>query len=157
MLGCFCFTSAFLVLSSPVKHSDPQNVHHIHVRSPLCTFDSACTAQLESPIMGMELHCISPVCGLVRSAEHLCCISNNPPIPSLLSPLCLFIFSLNGSFVHFLSLHIHIYIYDYNSVSLSKKGKCARIFVRALSCLPSRARLKFRDRERFLLRPGVDS
>lgn len=38
-----------------------------------------------------------------------------------------------------------------------QRDRLIALLVRAWRCLPSRARLKFTDRERFLLRPGVDS
>lgn len=134
-------------------------MHQVHC---VYLFWCAYIARLESPIVGMEVHCISPVCGLVRSAEHPCYICNNPAVPSWLSPpLCLlFIFFFN------VSLHTHTHIYKYIHIpsyvlnSEAKKGPrdgLIALLVRALSCLLSRARLKFTDRERFLLRPGVDS
>lgn len=82
-----------------------------------------------------------------------------------LSFVCLF-----SSFVCFGSFHLRAlsnftdYILLYNIlISLSssctggRRDRLIALVVRALSCLPSRARLKFTDRERFLLRPGVDS
>lgn len=114
MPGSFCCSSAFALFSSAGTRSDTGNVHRKVVRQVRCArlFWCACVARLESPLVGTEAGCISPVCGLVRSAEHLCCICNNPPVPSRLSPLCLLLFF----FFFNVSLHTHTYINIYISL-----------------------------------------
>lgn len=158
MPGSFCSSSAFSLLSRAATRLE--NVHHSHVPSPLCTFVLVC------------LHCSAwdSHCG-DRGSLHIsglwpCQVSRasvlylQQPVHPLLALSCLlFFFSSMWAYTHtYTQIYIHILSYVLNSEA--KKGPRDRLIallVRALSCLPSRARLKFTDRERFLLRPGVDS
>lgn len=113
---------------------------------------------------------------LVLSGQLSVCVvsPNNPPtslfpsrpIPLFFSLSLCVIFSFTWFFTA-LPLHILLRPRLFSLPSPSSRSPCRSaggqrdrliaLLVRAWRCLPSRTRLKFTDRERFLLRPGVDS
>lgn len=168
-----------------MQHLSPLWVHLCRRTAPRCV----CMAQLESPIMGMEVH--HHISGLWprQVSESVCVISPTtlpsppvspqisffPPSTSLLQlSSYVSVFRLGVFCVFFFSHHaVSNFIYDLSLSRLQtspfpasslpcwstggQRDRLIALLVRARSCLPSRARLKFTDRERFLLRPGVDS